>query len=61
MKVSEQHLQAIKNDAKKRKGDKNKKLVEAMVYRISPEVLRQVRDKGASLWLNALPFEEHAF
>ena len=64
MKVPEQPLQATKNEVEKRKDEKNKELIEEVDSKLSPDVLRQVeqaRDKGASSWLNAIPYEEHGF
>ena len=64
MKSSEQPVQAIKNEVEKRKEERDKELLEKVDSKLSPDTLRQVeqaRDKGASSWLNAIPYEEHGF
>ena len=64
MKKPEKPIKTLKQGLKQKKAERVEKMMEDIENALPPDTLRQVeqtRDKGASLWLNAIPYEEHGF
>ena len=64
MKAPDQPMQTLKYQVQQKKIENHQKMLKDIDAALPPETLRQVeqtRDKGASSWLNAIPYEEHGF
>ena len=64
MKIPAKPIEKIKLDLKQQKAEKIQKMMEEVDKDLPDDTLRQIeqtRDKGASSWLNAIPYEEHGF
>ena len=61
MNTDEQLVEELKRDMRTLKAENTKSKIESIDASLNPELLRltqQVRDKGASSWLNAIPLKD---
>ena len=64
MKTPDKPIITLKQELRKKKTEKIEKMMQDVDKALPLDTLRQVeqtRDKGASSWLNAIPYEEHGF
>ena len=64
MKTPERSWQTVKSQLQQKKNENAKSMIKEIDDALPSKTLRQVnqaRDKGASLWLNAIPYEQHGF
>ena len=64
MKTPDKPIKTLKRELQQLKDVNIETMIKDIDQALPPDTLRQVeqtRDKGASLWLNAIPYEEHGF